>query len=452
MIKKVLIANRGEIAVRLIRACQDLGLNTVAVYSDVDDEALHVHIADEAVCIGGARSSDSYLNIPAILSACEITHADAIHPGYGFLSENSTFAAICESSGVAFIGPCAKAIELLGNKAAAKAIAKQNNCPVIEGSEGVVNDAKEALRIANSIGYPVFIKASAGGGGKGIRIVHSEQEFEKAFYMAKSEAKANFGNDALYIEKMIKNPRHIEVQILGDMVGNYIHLGERNCSLQRRRQKLVEEAPSPFLAEELRHKMCKAAIAILKATKYHSAATVEFLVDDKNFYFMEVNTRIQVEHTITEELYNFDIVQEQLKIAMQKPLSVQQSALKATGHVIECRINAEDPADNWKPSPGVIHEYIVPGGPHVRVDGACYSGYNILPFYDSMIAKLIVKGDNRSEALRVLQRALREFYITGIKSTIDFYKMLCNDENFLRGRYDINYIDKNYEMVAIKSQ
>ena len=440
--KKVLIANRGEIAVRIIRACHDLGLATVAVYSEADHEALHVLLADEAICIGEAPSSKSYLKVANILSACEITNADAIHPGYGFLSENAKFAAICESSGITFIGPSSQTIQKLGDKSQAKAIAKKAKCPVIFGTEGVVKDITEALDQAKKIGFPVFIKASAGGGGKGIRIADSDHDFVKQFLAAQQEAMASFNNSDIYLEKMIVNPRHIEVQILADKHGNCIHLGERDCSIQRRRQKLIEETPSPVLSTSLRKKMGQAAINIAKEAKYYSAGTVEFLLDEKNdFYFMEVNTRIQVEHTVSEEITGIDIVKEQIKIARDEKLNLRQKDVEFKGHVFEFRINAEDPANNFCPSPGELLYYIPPGGPNVRLDSACYSGYKIPPNYDSMIAKLIIKGKNRKEAIMHAKRALKEFHIQGVKSTIDFHLYLLDDENFIKGKYNLNYID-----------
>ncbi len=440
--QKVLIANRGEIAVRIIRACQDLGLQTVAVYSQADAEALHVLHADEAICIGEAPSNKSYLKIPNILSACEITGADAIHPGYGFLSESANFASICESCGLNFIGPSPTAITLLGDKSKAKATAKSSGCPVIPGSEGIVVDLAEGLQEAKRLGFPIFIKAVAGGGGKGIRIAQDEHDFAKLFVAARTEAEASFGNPDVYLEKMIMNPRHIEVQVLGDKHGNYIHLGERDCTIQRRRQKLIEEAPSPVLPEKLRQKIGQAAVNVVKKAKYYSAGTVEFLLDkDQNFYFMEVNTRIQVEHTVTEELTGIDLVREQLRIAMGHKLQYDQKSVQFTGHVIQFRINAENPAQNFAPSPGRLEYYLPPGGPHVRVDSACYSGYNIPPNYDSMIAKLIVKGHDRAEAIAIGKRALREFHIGGVKSTIPFHRYMLEDENFLKTTYDLTYID-----------
>lgn len=440
--KKVLIANRGEIAVRIIRACHDLGLQTVAVYSQADAEALHVLYADEAICIGEAPSQKSYLKISNILSGCEVTGADAVHPGFGFLSENANFASICESCGVNFIGPSHQAIALLGDKAKAKATARSVKCPVIPGSEGIVEDVQAGLKEAKKLGFPIFIKAVAGGGGKGIRIAHDQDEFVRQFAAARTEAEASFNNPDVYLEKMIVNPRHIEIQVIGDKHGNYVYLGERDCTIQRRRQKLIEEAPSPMLSPALRKKICEAAIEIVKAAKYYSVGTVEFLLDENlNFYFMEVNTRIQVEHTVTEELTGVDLVREQIKIAMGEKLSFKQKDINFTGHVIQLRINAENPAQNFAPSPGLLEYFIAPGGPHVRVDSACYSGYRIPPNYDSMIAKLIVKGKDRAEAIAVAQRALREFHIGGVHSTIPFHIYMLQDERFLTNAYAITYVD-----------
>ncbi len=440
--QKVLIANRGEIAVRIIRACHDLGLQTVAVYSQADAEALHVLHADEAICIGEAPSHKSYLKIPNILSACEITGADAIHPGYGFLSENANFASICESCGLNFIGPSPHAISLLGDKAKAKATAKEAGCPVIPGSDGVITDLKHALREVKRLGFPIFIKAVAGGGGKGIRIAYNEEEFTKQFAAARAEAEVSFGNPDVYLEKMIMHPRHIEVQVLGDKHGHYIHLGERDCTTQRRRQKLIEETPSPTLTPKLRQKIGHAAVNVVRAARYFSAGTVEFLLDkDQNFYFMEVNTRIQVEHTITEELTGIDLVIEQLRIAQGEKLKYNQKEINFNGHVIQFRINAENPKLQFTPSPGKLEYYLPPGGPHVRVDSACYSGYTIPPNYDSMIAKLIVKGKDRSEAIAIAKRALREFHIGGVHSTIAFHLYMLEDPMFLKADFDLTYID-----------
>lgn len=441
--KKILIANRGEIAVRIIRACHDLGLQTVAVYSEADSEALHVHHADEAICIGEAPSAKSYLKIANLIAACEITHADAVHPGYGFLSENANFASICESCNLEFIGPPSKAIAMLGDKSEAKAAAKSVRCPVIPGSEGIVRDAEQGLKEARKFGYPIFIKAVAGGGGKGIRIAYSDEDFIKKFIAARTEAEVSFNNPDVYLEKMIVNPRHVEVQVIGDKQGNYAYLGERDCTIQRRRQKLIEEAPSTKLTESMRKKIGECAVAIVRAAKYHSVGTVEFLLDEKNnFYFMEVNTRIQVEHTITEELTGIDLVKQQIRIARGEKLPFRQKDIQLKGHVIQFRINAEHPAHNFAPSPGVLEHYIPPGGPHVRVDSACYSGYRIPPNYDSMIAKLIVRGSTREEAIAHAKRALREFHISGVHTTIPFHQYMLEDKRFLTGDYTIGYIDQ----------
>ena len=440
--KKVLIANRGEIAVRIIRACHDLGLSTVAVYSEADAEAMHVHMADEAICIGEPPSAKSYLKISNLIAACEITHADAVHPGYGFLSENANFASICESCGLTFIGPPSHAIAALGDKAQAKATAKSVKCPVIPGSNGIVPDVEAGLKEARKFGFPIFIKAVAGGGGKGIRIAYSEDDFIKKFMAARTEAEVSFNNPEVYLEKMIVNPRHVEVQVMGDKHGNYVYLGERDCTVQRRRQKLIEEAPSPKVDEKLRQKMGECAVAIVRAAKYHSVGTVEFLLDQEgNFYFMEVNTRIQVEHTVTEELTGVDLVQQQIKIAQGEKLPFKQKDIRFEGHIFEFRINAENPLNQFAPSPGQLEHYIPPGGPHVRVDSACYGGYRIPPNYDSMIAKLIVKGRNREEAIRHSQRALREFHIAGVHTTIPFHQYMLEDKRFLTHDYTINYID-----------
>ncbi len=440
--KKVLIANRGEIAVRIIRACHEMGISTVAVYSEADAESLHVHLAKEAICIGEAPSAKSYLQIPRILSACEITGADGLHPGYGFLSENANFASICESCGVQFIGPSSKSIALLGDKAAAKSLAQSVKCPTIPGSNGIVEDVDFALKEASRLGFPVFIKAAAGGGGKGIRIANNEEDFVKKFVAARAEAESSFTSPDVYLEKMIQNPRHIEIQVLGDKYGQYIHLGERDCTIQRRRQKLIEEAPSPVLSPSLRKKMGVAAINIIKAAGYFSAGTVEFLLDDAGrFYFMEVNTRIQVEHTVSEELSGIDLVKEQIRIARGEKLSVKQKDVLLHGHVIECRINAENPANHFSPSPGKLSYYIPPGGPHVRIDSACYSGCVVPPYYDSMIAKLIVRGKDREDAIAILRRALKEFHIEGVHTTIAFHLFMTQNSEFLSGKYTLDFVD-----------
>jgi len=440
--KKVLVANRGEIAVRIIRACHDLGLQTVAVYSKADAQALHVLHADEAICIGDAQSSDSYLRIPNILSACEITGADAIHPGYGFLSENSNFASICESCGLTFIGPSLDTISLLGNKAKAKKLACSVRCPVIPGTSNIVETVEKACKEAKNIGFPIFIKASSGGGGKGIRIAHNLDDFVKQFAAARTEAEISFGNPDVYLEKMIVNPRHIEVQILGDKHGNYLHLGERDCTIQRRRQKLIEETPSPVLTPSLRKKMGEAAVHLARASKYHTVGTVEFLLDEKkNFYFMEVNTRIQVEHTVTEDITGIDLLKAQIYTAMGEKIEYKQKNIHFEGHVFQFRINAENPSNKFMPSPGIVEYYIPPGGPNVRIDSACYSGCYIPPYYDSLIAKLIVKGKDREDAINIAKRALKEFYIGGVYSTIPFHLYMLDNEIFKSGEYSLDFVD-----------
>lgn len=445
-IKKVLIANRGEIAVRIIRACHDLGLSTVAVYSEADKESLHVLHADEAICIGKAPASESYLRIPSILSAAEITGADAIHPGYGFLSENSKFASICESCDLLFIGPTSKAIAMLGDKAQAKAIAKKAKVPVIPGSDGIIRDFDLAMKEADKLGYPVFIKATLGGGGKGIRIANNRDEFKKLFNQAKIEAEKAYGCGDLYLEKAIISPRHIEVQVLGDEYGNFVHLGERDCTIQRRRQKLIEECPSPVLSDSMRKKVGEAAVRIAKAAGYHTVGTVEFLLDERGqFYFMEVNTRIQVEHTVTEELTGVDLVQEQIKMAAGEKLKIRQEDIEFKNHIIQFRVNAEDPHNNFAPSPGKLEYYIPSSGPHVRVDSACYPGYSVPPYYDSMIAKLIVRGKNREEAIQRARRALKEFHIGGVKTTIPFHQFMLDNKRFNSGKYPIDFIDQLME-------
>ncbi|WP_090012901.1 acetyl-CoA carboxylase biotin carboxylase subunit [Clostridium sp. DSM 8431] len=441
MLKKVLIANRGEIAVRIIRACRELGILTVAVYSEADKEAIHTQLADEAICIGPAKSSDSYLNIKNILSACVLSGADSIHPGFGFLSENAKFVKMCKECNIELIGPDYKSIELMGNKAMARKLMKEAGVPVVPGYEDVIESREKALDIAESIGYPVMIKAAAGGGGKGIRIAYSKDEFKKLYEVAKSEAKACFADDRLYIEKFVERPRHIEFQILADEYGNVVHLGERECSMQRKNQKVLEEAPSTFLTDSLREKMGEVAVKAAKAANYKSAGTIEFLVDKNgNFYFCEMNTRIQVEHPITEMVTGIDIVKEQLKIASHEKLSLKQKDIVLRGHAIECRINAEDPENNFMPCPGTIKELFIPGGFGIRVESAVYSGYKIPPFYDSMIAKLISFGKDRNEAIVRMKRALGEFGIGGVKSNIDFQYSILQDENFIKGNYDTSFL------------
>lgn len=445
MFKKVLIANRGEIAVRIIRACRELGIHTVAVYSTADKNALHAKIADEAICIGPAASKDSYLNVRAIISACEVTGADAIHPGFGFLSENPSFARTCEKCGITFIGPRAESIEMLGDKAQAKETMKEAGVPVIMGSDGAVFNIDAAHTLANDLGYPVMVKASAGGGGRGIRIVRSEDELNAQITAAKQEALACFGNDEIYIEKFIENPKHIEIQILADNYGNVISLGERDCSMQRRNQKVLEEAPSPaaFMNEELRTKMGKAACAAAKVCGYRNAGTVEFLVDNKgSFYFMEMNTRIQVEHPITEAVTGIDLVKQQLLIAGGQKLSITQEDVQIRGHAIECRINAENPALGFRPSPGIIKSLHIPGGMGIRVDSAVYQGYEISPYYDSMIGKLITFAATREEAIAKMRWALAEFIVDGVATNIDFHLKLIRTEAFLDGNYDNGYLNR----------
>ena len=443
MINKILIANRGEIAVRIIRACKEMNIKTVAVYSEVDKDAMHVKLADEAICIGPANSSKSYLNFKNIIEAANITGADAIHPGFGFLSENSQFAKICEESNIKFIGPNYRVIELMGNKSNAKELMKNAGVPVIPGSDGSVKGLKDAIKIANEIGYPVMLKAAAGGGGKGIRIVNIPEELESNYNIVKQEAKLSFNDDEIYIEKFIKNPRHVEIQILADEHGNVIHLGERDCSIQRRNQKVIEETPSTAIDDKLRNKMGEAAIKAVKASGYTSCGTIEFLVDsDKNFYFMEMNTRIQVEHPITEERTGIDIVKAQIRISAGEPLKIKQKDVKFNGYSIECRINAENPAKNFRPCPGTITGVILPGGNGVRVDTAIYSGYTIPSNYDSMIAKIITHGDTRNEAISKMKRALEETVIEGVDTNIDFLFKIIKNPNFIRGNFDTSFIEK----------
>ena len=443
MLKKVLIANRGEIAVRIIRACRELGIETVAVYSEADKDALHTQLADEAVCIGPAASKDSYLNITNILSACVLTGADAIHPGFGFLSENAKFAKMCKECNIKFIGPDYTAIELMGNKAKAREIMKKAGVPVVPGFEGTIKDEEHALSIAKEIGYPVMIKAAAGGGGKGIRIAFNDEEFKNGYNTAKAEAKACFGDDTLYIEKYVQKPKHIEFQILADSFGNVVHLEERECSLQRKNQKVLEEAPSTFLTEEIREKMGEIAKKAALAVNYENAGTIEFLVDkDYNYYFMEMNTRIQVEHPITEMITGVDLVKEQLKIASGMPLSLTQDDIKIKGHAIECRINAEDPEKDFRPCPGTIKELYLPGGRGVRLDSAIYCGYTIPPYYDSMLAKLIAFGDSREEAIAIMKRALGEFGIVGVTTNVDFQYSLLEMDKVIEGDYDTSFLSE----------
>jgi len=446
MFKKILIANRGEIALRVIRTCKEMGIKTVAVYSKADADSLHVRFADEAVCIGPAASSESYLSIPNIISAAEITNADAIHPGYGFLSENAKFSRICAEHGIKFIGATAEQIEKMGDKATAKETMKEAGVPCVPGSEGILETYEDAVATARAIGYPVMMKATAGGGGKGMRAIMEEGQLEGAWKSARREAAAAFGNDGMYMEKLILEPRHIEIQVIGDAYGKACHLSERDCSVQRRHQKLVEETPSPFMTDKLRKKMGDAAVKAAEFIKYEGAGTVEFLVDkDRNFYFMEMNTRIQVEHPITEQVVGFDLIREQIKVAAGEPISGKNYFPEM--HSIEVRINAEDAFNDFRPSPGAITSFHAPGGHGVRLDTHCYSGYVIPPFYDSMIAKLIVTARTREEALDKLERALDEFIVEGIKTTIPFHQQLLDNENFRKGVYTTKFME-DFELVA----
>jgi acetyl-CoA carboxylase biotin carboxylase subunit len=446
MFEKVLVANRGEIAVRIIRACKELNIRTVAVYSEIDANSMHVQMADEAICIGKAASSESYLRIDRIISAAEIADVDAIHPGYGFLSENAHFAEVCESCNIRFIGPQPRAMNALSDKAVSRALAKKVGVETPPGSEGVVEKEQDALAVAKRIGYPVMIKAVAGGGGRGMRIAHNDISLVKGYHTARTEAEKAFGNSGVYIEKYIENPHHIEIQILGDNKGKIIHLGERDCSIQRRNQKLIEESPSPLLEhkfKKLRDKIGKAAVKIAEAARYTNAGTVEFIVDDHgNYYFLEVNKRIQVEHPVTEEVTGIDLVKAQIEIAMGEPLKFSQGDIEIKGHAIECRINAEDPFDDFRPSPGRIEMYYQPGGRGIRMETHAYAGYTIPPTYDSMIGKLIVTGKDRREAIDRMNRALNEFLITGVKTTISFQQAIMQDPNFRRGVYSTSFVEQ----------
>lgn len=440
MFKKVLIANRGEIALRVIRTCREMGIKTVAVYSTADKDSLHVRFADEAVCIGRPASTDSYLNIPHIMAAAEITNADAIHPGYGFLAENARFAEICGEHGIKFIGPTPAMINSMGDKITAKETMIKAGVPVVPGGGGLLESVEHAKAVANETGFPIILKATAGGGGKGMRVVWNESELEKAYDSAKAEAGASFKNDGIYMEKFVEEPRHIEIQVAGDQYGTVCHLSERDCSIQRRHQKLVEESPSPFMTRELRYKMGEAAIKAASAIHYESVGTVEFLVDKhRNFYFMEMNTRIQVEHCVTEEVVNFDLIKEQIKIAAGETISGVN--YEPQGHAIECRINAEDPYNDFRPSPGRITTLHQPGGHGIRVDSHVYAGYTIPPYYDSIIAKIIAVARTRSEAIDTMHRALTEYVIEGIKTTIPFHLQLMKDENFRSGNFNTKFLE-----------
>lgn len=447
MLKKVLIANRGEIAVRIIRACREMGIRTVAVYSEIDKDSLHRKMADESVCIGPAKSGLSYLNVKNILEAACLTGADSIHPGFGFLSESSTFAKMCDEIGIKFIGPSYKLIELMGNKSMAKETMKKAKVPVVPGSDGLVKNIDEAKKIGKEIGYPIIIKASAGGGGKGIRVAYSEEELVKFFEVVKQEAKISFNDDSIYIEKFIENPRHVEIQILADEHGNVIHLGERDCSVQRRNQKVLEESPSGVISDELRNKMGSVAVNAAKKIGYASAGTIEFLVDkNKNFYFMEMNTRIQVEHPVTEMVSGVDLMKEMIRVAAGEPLSVKQEDIHLQGHAMECRINAEDPAHHFRPCPGVIEEIHLPGGNGVRIDTAAYNGYEIPPFYDSMIAKVIVHGRTRQEAIDKMRSTLGELIIDGVTTNVDFQYEILDNEDFQAGEITTDFIPMHFNL------
>ena len=440
MFKKILIANRGEIALRVIRTCKEMGIKTVAVYSKADAESLHVRFADEAVCVGPSSSTDSYLNIPNIIAAAEITNSDAIHPGYGFLAENANFSKICGENGIKFIGASPRMIKNMGDKASAKETMKKAGVPTIPGSKGVIKNFDNCRKLAQEYTYPIMLKATAGGGGKGMRLVWKEEDLQEAWDSAKQESKAAFGNDAMYMEKFIEDPRHIEIQIIGDSTGKACHLSERDCSIQRRHQKLMEETPSPFMTKKLRKEMGEAAIKAAEAVKYEGVGTVEFLVDSRrNFYFMEMNTRIQVEHPITEEVINFDLVREQIKVAAGVPISGKNYEPKL--HAIECRINAEDPYNDFRPSPGKITNLHTAGGHGVRIDTHVYANYIIPPFYDSMIVKLITVAQTRDEAISKMERALEEFIIEGVKTTIPFHQKLMKDKDFRSGNYTTKFLD-----------
>ena len=445
MLKKILIANRGEIAVRIIRACRELGIRTVAVYSEIDKNSLHKELADEAVCIGPAPSNKSYLNVKAIIEAACLTGCDGIHPGYGFLSENSSFAKMCDEIGIKFIGPTHKMIELMGNKSKAKETMKNAGVPVVPGSDGLVDNVLEAIKVALRIGYPVILKASSGGGGKGIRIAYNEKELVKFYDLVRQEAKISFNDDSIYIEKFIENPRHIEVPVMADEHGNVIHLGERDCTVQRNNQKMLEETPSGVITDKLRQKMGKITVNALKEIGYSNVGTIEYLLDkNKDFYFMEMNTRVQVEHPITETITGVDIIKEQLRIASGEKLQYKQDDIKFTGHSLEARINAENPYKNFMPCPGEIKELHIPGGNGVRIDTAIYPGYKIPPTYDSMIAKVIVHGKDRNESIAKMKSALGEFVIDGISTNIDFLYKILEDEDFISNNYDTSFIAKKF--------
>jgi acetyl-CoA carboxylase, biotin carboxylase subunit len=452
MFQKVLIANRGEIALRVIRACRELGIGTVAVYSEADRESLHVRFADDDVCIGPPPSRSSYLNIPRIIAAAEITGVDAIHPGYGFLAENAEFAEICKASNIAFIGPTPEQIRQMGDKASARRLAKAANVPTVPGSDGILADADEALVTAEAIGFPVIIKATAGGGGKGMRIAHDAEQFAELFGLAQNEALSAFGNGDVYVEKYLEHPRHVEIQVMGDQHGTVMHLGERDCSVQRRHQKLIEESPSPAIDREHRNWMGDSAVALAAAIGYVGAGTIEFLLDtDGKFYFMEMNTRIQVEHPVTEMVTGFDLVKEQIRVAAGEPLGFPNPLNGLRGHAIECRVNAEDPYRNFQPSPGLITAYHPPGGPGVRVDTHVYAGYRVPPYYDSLLAKVIVHGRNRDEALRRMGQALDSFILEGVTTTIPFLARVIRHPDFVSGKVDTRFLERESHLLRPES-
>jgi acetyl-CoA carboxylase biotin carboxylase subunit len=447
MFKKVLIANRGEIALRVIRACRELGIATVAVYSEADRESLHVRFADDDVCIGPAPSRSSYLRIPNIIAAAEITGADAIHPGYGFLAENAEFADTCKASNITFIGPTGEQIRQMGDKATARRLAAEAGVPTVPGSPGTIEDPEAALEFAQSIGFPVIVKATAGGGGKGMRIVHDPDQFPQLFSLAQNEALAAFNNGAVYVEKFIEHPRHVEIQIMGDLCGKVVHMGERDCTVQRRHQKLIEESPSPALTDALRERMGRAAVGLAANIGYIGAGTLEFLLDtDGRFYFMEMNTRIQVEHPVTEMVTSFDLVKEQIRVAAGEPISFQGDGRRLRGHAIECRINAEDPYRNFQPSPGLITAYHPPGGPGVRVDTHVYAGYTVPPYYDSLLAKVIVHGNDRTEALSRMGQALDSFILEGVTTTIPFLARVIRHPDFVAGEVDTRFLEREPQL------
>ena len=443
MFRRILVANRGEIAQRIIRACKELGVETVAVYSEADADALYLSQADETICIGPAASAQSYLNIPAIISAGEVADVEAIHPGYGFLAENAHFAEVCQTCKIHFIGPSPETIAALGQKDNAKRLAREAKVPVVPGSDGAVNSEREAVRVSGEIGFPVIVKAAAGGGGRGMRVAHNEPSLINGYHAARSEAQNAFGDSTVYVEKFVENPRHVEVQVLGDQYGNAIHLGERDCTIQRRHQKLIEESPSPLIDEATRKAMGQAAVRLVKHSGYHNAGTVEFLVDkDGSFYFIEVNARIQVEHTVTEMVTGIDLIQEQIRLAAGEELGYSQKDVKFSGHAIECRINAEDPTRDFQPSPGLIETFVPPGGPAVRVDSHCYSGYRIPPNYDSMIGKLLVHRPTREQAIRTMLRALGEFVIVGPKTTIPIQRAVLDHSDFRSAGHDTGFMER----------